>query len=393
MEKAKTAIIYGADAIYLAGKQFGMRAGAGNFSLEEISEILEFAHQHNAKVYVTVNVFPHQNEIHELPKYLQLLNEVKPDGLIIADLGIFRMAKKHAPDIPLHISTQANSVNSEAINFWHDLGASRVVLAREVSYKELLAIRDEVNAELEVFVHGAMCMAYSGRCLISHVLTGRDANRGACTQCCRWKYSIVEEKRPGEYMPVFEDERGTYLFNSKDLCLIEYIPELINAGVDSLKIEGRMKSAYYVATVVRAYRKALDDYLKNPDDYQFDKSLLDEVAKVSHRPYYTGFFFEKQAGTFIESSQNVQTHDFVGVVREYDKSTNLAYVEVRNRIAVGDEVEIMQPHAENKTMKVTQMINVKDDAELQEAHANYDVKIPMGEVKPWSMLRIKIESE
>lgn len=265
MEKLKMALLYGADAVYLGGKQFGLRAFGGNFSNEELKEAVEFAHNLNKKVYVTVNIFPHNSDIEMLPEYLAFLNTTGADALLVADIGLFMLAKKYAPDIELHISTQANNTNWATVDAWHNMGASRVVLARELSKDEISVIRQKCSVELEMFVHGAMCISYSGRCLLSNYMTGRDSNRGSCAQPCRWKYSLVEEKRPGQYFPIEEDERGTFIFNSKDMCLLPYLPDVIESGVDSLKIEGRMKSIHYVASVVKAYRMAIDSYFENPE--------------------------------------------------------------------------------------------------------------------------------
>lgn len=389
MEKGLVAMEYGADALYLAGREFGMRASAGNFSSEEMKAILEVAHARGVKIYVTVNVFPHNDEIDLLPPYLAQLEELQVDGIILADIGVYRLARQYAPSIPLHLSTQANTVNYQAAQFWEELGFSRLVMARELSREDIARVRKETNAEIEVFVHGAMCMAYSGRCLLSNALTGRDANRGQCAQSCRWRYAIVEEKRPGEYMPIEEDGGGTHIFNSKDLRLIEYIPDLVKIGVDSLKIEGRMKSSYYVATVVRAYRQALDLYAADPDNYVLPQELLDELDKVSHRPYYPGFFVPSGAGIHRPSGTYSRDYDVVGLVESYDQSTGEAVVGVRNRLALGEVVEVMQPRAGNFNLTIAQMINVATDEALPEAHANYTVRIPMGEVKPYSMLRIK----
>lgn len=389
MEKGLVAMEYGADALYLAGKEFGMRSQAGNFSWEQLKRILEIAHGRGVKIYVTVNVYPRNDEIDLLPQYLEKLEKMQVDGIILADLGVYKLAREHAPTRRLHLSTQANTVNYQAAQFWHDLGFSRLIMARELSQEELARICKETEIEVEVFVHGAMCMAYSGRCLLSNVLTGRDANRGQCAQSCRWRYAVVEEKRPGEYMPIEEDEGGTHIFNSKDLRLIEYIPELVQIGVDSLKIEGRMKSSYYVATVVRAYRLALDLYAADPENYALPSELLTELDKVSHRPYYPGFFVPSGLGIHRPSGSYVRDYDVVGLVKDYDGQKGQAVVDVRNRLTVGEEVEIMQPKALNLTVTVQRMIDDETGEELPEAHANYVVRIPTAEVKPYSMLRIR----
>jgi putative protease len=342
-------------------------------------------------VYVTVNTYPRNEEMDQLPAYLQELEELEVDALIVADVGVFALARQYAPSIPVHLSTQANTVNYQAAKFWEELGFSRLVLARELSREEIARVRQETGLELEVFVHGAMCVAYSGRCLLSNVLAGRDANRGECAQSCRWRYAVVEEKRPGEYMPIDEDEGGTHIFNSKDLRLIEYIPDLVRMGVDSLKIEGRMKSAYYVATVVRAYRQALDLYAQDPAGYKLPPELLDELDKVSHRPYWAGFFAPTDAGIHRPSSAYIQTHEVVGVVESYDEARGEAVVGVRNRLPLGAEVEVMQPRASIVKAVISRLTRVEPEEELETAHANFKVRIPMEQVKPYSMLRMKVD--
>ena len=389
MEKALVAMEYGADALYLAGKAFGMRASAGNFSLDELETVLDIAHSRGVKIYVTVNIFAHNKEIDQLPEYLRQLEMLKVDGILIADVGVYKLAREYAPSIPLHLSTQANTVNYQAAKFWEDLGFARLVMARELSKEEIARVRQETKAEIEVFVHGAMCMAYSGRCLLSNVMTGRDANRGQCAQSCRWSYAVVEEKRPGEYMPIEEDDGGTHIFNSKDLRLIEYLPDLVQIGVDSLKIEGRMKSSYYVATVVRAYRMALDLYAADPENYELPQELVEELDKVSHRPYYPGFFIPSGAGIHRPTGSYSRDYDVVGLVESYDSETGEALVGVRNRLSLGEEVEVMQPYAPVFKLNIGQMIHVESGEALQEAHANFTVRIPMEAVKPYSMLRIK----
>jgi len=389
MEKAIVAMEYGADALYLSGKAFGMRAKAGNFSMDELKEVVSIAHDRGVKIYVTVNVFAHNDEIDLLPPYLRELEELEVDGLIVADLGVIALAKEYAPSTPLHLSTQANTVNYRAAQLWEELGISRLVMARELTREEIQKVCQETKAEIEVFVHGAMCMAYSGRCLLSNVLTGRDANRGECAQSCRWRYAVVEETRPGEYMPIEEDEGGTHIFNSKDLRLIEYIPDLVQIGVDSLKIEGRMKSSFYVATVVRAYRQALDLYAADPENYVLPQELLDELDKVSHRPYYAGFFVPSDAGIHRPSGSYIREYDVVGIVESWDEETQEAIVAVRNRLSLGEEVEIMQPRGPVLSHLITKMTHIETDEMLQEAHANYTVRIPMASVTPYSMLRVK----
>ena len=296
LEVLKTAVVFGADAVYIGGEAFGLRAKAKNFSMEEIREGIAFAHAHDVKVYITANILAHNGDLSGVRAYFEELKEIKPDALIISDPGVFMIAREVCPEIDIHISTQANNTNYGTYQFWHQLGARRVVTARELSMAELKEIREKAPADLEMetFIHGAMCISYSGRCLLSNYFTGRDANRGACTHPCRWKYAIVEETRPGEYMPVYENERGTYIFNSKDLCMIEHIPELIDSGIDSFKIEGRMKTALYVATVARTYRKAIDDYLESPELYRKNMDwYLDQISNCTYRQFTTGFFFGK----------------------------------------------------------------------------------------------------
>ena len=388
MEKAIVAMEYGADALYLSGKAFGMRAKAGNFSLQELQAVLAIAHERGVKVYVTVNIFAHNDHIDSLPKYLAKLEDLQVDGLIVADVGVMALAKEYAPSLPLHLSTQANTVNYRAAKFWEELGIARLVMARELTRDEIARVRRETQAEIEVFVHGAMCMAYSGRCLLSNVLTGRDANLGECAQSCRWRYAVMEEKRPGQYMPIEEDQGGTHIFNSKDLRLVEYIPDLVQIGVDSLKIEGRMKSSYYVATVVRAYRQALDLYASDPANYILPQELLEELDKVSHRPYYSGFFVPSDVGIHRPTGSYIRAYDVVGLVESYDSKRGEAVVAVRNRLSLGDEVEVMQPLGDVFKHQLKQMAKADTGEFLAQAHANYRVCIPMNPVKPYSMLRI-----
>ena len=344
MEKLQMALAYGADAAYLGGVQFGLRAFGGNFANEEIRAAVQLAHGAGKKVYVTVNVFPHNDDLVSLPDYLRFLAEVGADAVLVADLGVFMLVREAAPTLPVHISTQANNVNWRTVRAWQELGAARVVLARELSREEIREIRRHTSVELELFVHGAMCISYSGRCLLSSYFTGRDANRGACAQSCRWKYALVEMSRPGEYYPIAEDERGTYIMNSKDLCLLPHLDEVVRCGIDSLKIEGRMKSVHYVASVVKAYRMALDACLSGKP-YEVREEWRAELEKVSHRAYTTGFFFGKTTGAdqIYGSSSYEQTSDFVGLVRAYDPVTQIATVEQRNNMKLGQEIEVFQP--------------------------------------------------
>ncbi len=361
LEVLKIAVIYGADAVYIGGEAFGLRAKAKNFSLEEMKEGIEFAHAHDVKVYVTANILAHNNDLPQVREYFRELKDVKPDALIIADPAIFTIAKEELPDMELHISTQANNTNYGTYNFWHKLGAKRVVSARELSLREIKEIRNNIpeDLEIETFIHGAMCISYSGRCLLSNFMAGRDANRGACTHPCRWKYAVVEESRPGEYMPVYENERGTYIFNSKDLCMIEYIPELMESGIDSFKIEGRMKTALYVATVARTYRMAINDYREDINLYKeripFYKQ---EIAKCTYRQYTTGFFFGKpdENTQIYESNTYCKEYTYLGTIT--DCKNGMYKIEQKNKFLVGDEVEIMKPDGRNI---ITKVLNITDE--------------------------------
>ena len=357
MEKMKMALLYGADAVYLGGEDYGLRAQGGNFSREELAEAVRFAHGRGKKIYVTVNVYPHNEELAALPEYLRFLREIGADAILVSDLGVFSMARETVPELSVHISTQANSVNYAAVNAWARLGAERVVLAREVALEEIKEIRRRCDVELEMFVHGAMCISYSGRCLMSNYFTGRDANRGNCAQACRWKYALMEETRPGQYFPVEEDGRGTYIFNSKDLCLMPYLAEVIESGVDSLKIEGRMKSVHYVASVTKAYRMAIDAYFDSPETFSIAFAWTEELSKVSHRAYTDGFFHggPPTDAQIYGSSSYTQTSEFVGLVLDYDEATGFALVEQRNHMRVGEEIEIFQPKGEGWRQMLTEM--------------------------------------
>ncbi len=390
LEKLKMALIYGADAVYMGGKAFGLRAFSDNFTAEEMKEGVEFAHSLGKKAYITVNIFPHNEDLAALPDYIRSIAALGADAIIVSDLGVFRIARQVAPSLAVHISTQANSTNWSTVQFWQELGATRVVLARELSLADIALIRQKAAIELEAFVHGAMCMSYSGRCLISNYLTGRDANRGECAQPCRWKYHVMEESRPGVYYPVAEDERGTYFFNSKDLCLIGHMPALIESGLNSLKIEGRMKSVHYVATVVKVYREAIDSYLSAPAAFTVKQNWLDELQKVSHREYTTGFYFNKttEQDQIYTSSSYIQSHDFIGLVKEYNAQTGLAVIEQRNNMKVGEEIEIMQPGTENSVQKITAMFDAAGNAIEVAPHPQQIVTMPMARpVLPDAMLR------
>lgn len=368
LEVLKTAVIFGADAVYIGGEAFGLRAKAKNFSKEDMAEGIKFAHEHDVKVYVTANILAHNSDLAGAREYFRELGEMNPDGLIIADPGMFMLAGEECPHIERHISTQANNTNYETYKFWHKLGATRVVSARELSLEEIKEIRANIpdDLEIETFVHGAMCISYSGRCLLSNYFTGRDANQGACTHPCRWKYSIVEETRPGEYMPVYENERGTYIFNSKDLCMIEHIPELLEAGVDSLKIEGRMKTALYVATVARTYRKAIDDYQKDPALYKKNMPwYLEQISNCTYRQFTTGFFFGKPDETtqIYDNNTYVKEYTYLGIIGEEKDGTYR--IEQRNKFSVGEKIEVMKPNGDNVEVTVKRILT--EDGEEQES--------------------------
>ena len=392
-EKMRMALLYGADAVYLGGRSFGLRALGGNFSREELEDGISYAHSMGKKVYVTVNIFPHNSDLAELPDYLRFLSKVRADALLVADLGAFQMARELVPEMELHVSTQANVTNWAAAEGWRKLGASRVVLARELSLGEIREIRRRCPAELEMFVHGAMCISYSGRCLMSNYLAGRDANRGNCAQACRWKYHLTEEKRPGEYLPVLEDDRGTYIFNSKDLCLLPYIKDVMESGVDSLKIEGRMKSVHYVASVVKAYRMAIDACASEGEGFRVRKEWLEELGKVSHRPYTSGFFFHPPTGEaqIYGTSSYLQTSDFVGLVRDYDRRTGLATVEQRNNMKCGQEIEVFQPKGELFRQKLLEMYDEEGMPIGVAPHPQQIVRIRVErDVEPFSILRREV---
>lgn len=391
LEVLKTAVMFGADAVYIGGEAFGLRAKAKNFSMEDMREGIAFAHEHDVKVYVTANILAHNDDLEGVREYFQELKEVKPDALIIADPAIFEIAGEICPEIERHISTQANNTNYGTFSFWHKLGATRVVTARELSLEEIREIRANIpdDLEIETFVHGAMCISYSGRCLLSNFMVGRDANRGACTHPCRWKYSIVEETRPGEVMPVFENERGTYIFNSKDLCMIEHIPELLESGIDSLKIEGRMKTALYVATVARTYRKAIDDYQKDPKLYEENMPwYLEQISNCTYRQFTTGFFFGKPDETtqIYDSNTYVKEYTYLGIIGEEKEGTYR--IEQRNKFSVGEMIEVMKPNGDNIEVTVKRILT-EDGVEQESApHPKQVLYIDLGiKVDAYDILR------
>ena len=396
LEVLKTAVIFGADAVYIGGEAFGLRASAKNFTSGEMAEGIAFAHAHGCRVYVTANIFAHNEDLSKIRTYFQELRQIHPDALIISDPGVFLIAREVCPEIDVHISTQANNTNYETYRFWHQLGAVRVVSARELSLRELTVIREKIPAEMEIetFVHGAMCISYSGRCLISSFLTGRDANRGACTHPCRWNYALMEETRPGEFFPVEETARGTYLYNSKDLCMIEHIPELIGAGIDSFKIEGRMKTALYVAVVARTYRKAIDAYLTSEEEYQ---KLLpwckEQISHCTYRPFSTGFFFGKpdENGQIYGESTYHTEYIYLGSVQMTDANGYIR-LEQKNKFSVGDVIEIMKPTGENVTAAVMEMKDENGQPMMSCPHARQIFWIRLDQAsEPYDILRKKAD--
>ena len=383
LDVLKTAVVYGADAVYIGGEAFGLRAKAHNFSMEDMKKGIGFAHSRGVKVYVTANILAHNQDLDQVEGYFEELREVGPDALIISDPGVFMAARRVLPEVDIHISTQANNTNYGTYQFWHGLGARRVVSARELSLEEIKEIRGKIpkDMEIETFVHGAMCISYSGRCLLSNFFTGRDANQGACTHPCRWKYALVEETRPGEYMPVYENDRGTFIFNSKDLCMVEHIPELMEAGIDSFKVEGRMKTALYVATVARAYRRAIDDCKKGRDVFEQNSGWYkEEIGKCTNREFTTGFFFGKPGSDahIYKSSTYVKDYTYLGTVDQVDPR-GFARIEQRNKFSVGETIEVMKPDGRNLSVEVRE-IRSQDGALLESApHAKQVVYVDLGE--------------
>lgn len=394
LDKLKTAIDYGADAVFMAGEEFGLRTASKNFTNDQILEAIKYVHDRDKKLYITMNIIAHEADFNKLDEYVSFLDKAGVDGVIVADPGIFMRIKENAPDLEQHISTQASITNAQTVNFWYKLGARRVVLARELSLEEIRSIRKNIpdDMELEVFVHGAMCISYSGRCLLSNYFTHRDANHGDCAQSCRWKYRLVEETRPGNYYPIEENERGTFIFNSKDLCLIEYIDKLIEAGVSSLKIEGRVKTQFYVATVVRAYRLAVDSYYNGLYNSDLKYELKEEVKKASYRDYTTGFFLGKPTDEEqnYDSSAYIRSYDFLGTILEYNEASKEAKVEQRNKFVVGDEIEVFGPYEEVQKFNI-EYIKDMDGNYLDmanQAKQIVTIKIP-GRVLKGDMLRRK----
>ena len=405
LEVLKVAVLYGADAVYIGGEMYGLRAKAKNFSREDMAEGIKFAHAHGKKVYVTANITAHNRDLEGVAEYFRELScldvaedgtPIRPDALIISDPGVFDLAKEHAPEIDVHISTQANNVNYGTYRFWHRMGATRVVSARELSLAEIKELRENIPAELEIetFIHGAMCISYSGRCLLSNYFTGRDANLGACTHPCRWKYYLVEENRPGEYLPVFENDRGTYIFNSKDLCMIEYIPEIVDAGIDSLKVEGRMKTALYVAAVARTYRRAIDDFFESPDTYQANLEYYrEEIAKCTYRQFTTGFFFDKPKSDaqIYDNNVYVKEYTYLGIVGSVTED-GMAVLEQRNKFLVGDEVEVMRKNGDNILASVLEIKDEEGNAMESCPHPKQKIFVKLScPVEEFDLIRQKAE--
>jgi putative protease len=379
MEKLKTAVSFGADAVYFGGEMFSLRAGAGNLSISEIEEAMEWLHDRNAKGYMTINIYAHNRDIPLLRDYIGKIRDIPIDAFIVSDPGVIALIREQIPEAEIHLSTQANTTNYITARFWAEQGVKRIVTAREMSLEELREMRDNLPEEIEIesFVHGAMCISYSGRCLLSNFMAGRDANQGACTHPCRWKYALVEEQRPGEYYPIEEDDRGSYILNSRDLCMIDRIADLAEAGVYSFKIEGRMKSMYYVATVVTAYRAAIDSYLADPDNYSFDPAHYDELCKASHREFTHGFYFNKPTDKDQNYLTSAYTRDysFVGLVRETDEDSGLTTVEQRNKFSVGDTVEVFGPHTAFYEETITEMYNEEGEPVQSAPHPQQILKI------------------
>lgn len=391
-EKLQAALIYGADAVYIGGKNFSLRAYGGNFSDEEILAAVDFTHRRGKKIYVAANIFARNGDLEALARYFEFLDGAGVDAVLISDLGVFSLAKAVTKNLELHVSTQANVTNWRAANLFHELGASRIVLARELTQAEILEIKRNCATELEIFIHGAMCISYSGRCYLSKYLTGRDGNRGECTHSCRWKYSLMEEKRPNEFFAVEEDERGAYVMNSKDLCLLPYLDRVIESGVSSLKIEGRMKSVNYVAGVVKVYRAAIDSYFDNPKNFSVRADWLEELDKVAHRPYTTGFFLGDGKPTEIyETSKPKRSTNFLGIVRAFDAATMTATIEQRGKFEVGQGVEFFQPHESTFAQKISALFDAEGNEIFSAPHPQQIVKMPVSQpVEIFSLMRCSI---
>ncbi|MCR4924370.1 MAG: U32 family peptidase [Lachnospiraceae bacterium] len=394
LEVLKTAVIFGADAVYIGGEAFGLRAKAKNFSHDDMKEGIEFAHKAGKKVHVTANILAHNADLEGAKEYFKELNELKPDALIIADPGMFTLAREYCPETDIHVSTQANNTNYLTYNFWYKQGAKRVVAARELSLKEIKEIREHIpkDMEIECFIHGAMCISYSGRCLLSSYFTGRDANKGECTHPCRWKYAVVEEKRPGEYLPVYENDRGTYIFNSKDLCMIEHIPDMLRAGIDSFKIEGRMKTALYVAAVTRTYRRAIDDCLESLEKYEANRaSYMEEIAKCTYRQFTTGFYYGKPSEESQIYDNNTYVREYVYLGMVYEKKGDRVVIEQRNKFCTGDSIELMKADGSDIFVKVVSIQNEEGEEMESAPHSKQKlfVKLEPPVCEIYDILRVK----
>ena len=396
LERLKIAFTYGADAVYIGGEIFGMRSAAKNFTKEDMIEGVKFAHERGKHVFVTINIIPRNDDLLQLENYLLELQEIGVDAVIVSDPGVFTIVRKTIPNMEVHISTQASTTNAASAAFWYKQGAKRVVTARELSFEEIKELRENTPADMDIetFVHGAMCMSYSGKCVISNHTTGRDANKGSCAQSCRWKYTLTEEVGPGEYKPVLEGIDPEFFFNSKDLCMIEYIPEIFESGITSLKIEGRMKTAYYVATTVRAYRMALDAYYKDPENWKFNPMWLEELKKGSHRDYSTGFFFDRPDAKShnYESASYIRNYDFIGLVKGNEQESGLVIVEQRNKMYVGDKIEVIGPFKETMNATILEMYNEDNEPIESAPHARQTVKMKLDiDVEKDYMLRKPIK--
>ena len=396
LERLKIAFTYGADAVYIGGEIFGMRSAAKNFTKEDMIEGVRFAHERGKHVFVTINIIPRNDDLLQLENYLLELQEIGVDAVIVSDPGVFTIVRKTIPNMEVHISTQASTTNAASAAFWYKQGAKRVVTARELSFEEIKELRENTPADMDIetFVHGAMCMSYSGKCVISNHTTGRDANKGSCAQSCRWKYTLTEEVGPGEYKPVLEGIDPEFFFNSKDLCMIEYIPEIFESGITSLKIEGRMKTAYYVATTVRAYRMALDAYYKDPENWKFNPMWLEELKKGSHRDYSTGFFFDRPDAKShnYESASYIRNYDFIGLVKGHEEESGLVIVEQRNKMYVGDKIEVIGPFKETMNATILEMYNEDNEPIESAPHARQTVKMKLDiDVEKDYMLRKPIK--
>ena len=396
-ERLKLALKFGADAVYLAGEMFGMRTNPLNFSADELKKAVELAHSLGKKVYLTCNTLPRNDEIEKLPEFLKYAQDIGIDAFIIADIGVMALAKKYAPNVDIHMSTQVGIVNYQTANTLYEMGASRIVTARELSLDEIKTIRDKTpsDLEIEVFVHGAMCMSFSGRCILSDYMTHRDANRGDCAQPCRWKYHLVEETRPGQYFPINEEKNGTYIFNSRDLCMIEHIPELVDAGVDSFKIEGRMKTALYVATVARTYRKAIDDYQKDPELYRKNMPwYLDQISNCTYRQFTTGFFFGKpsEEAQIYDSNTYIREYTYLGITEEI--KDGMVKIEQRNKFSVGETIEIMKPNGDNVEVQVKRIVNEEGEEQESAPHPKQVLYVELsGRADKYDILRRKEEAD